>query len=203
MKRNLYLLTAGLVLCSCTEPGDVVTGYARIVTKSSPVAPPVVQPAPAPVQAAPVATVRPAPSAPVKEQFVIEAPVIQPEPIAQPAPAPVATQPTIITKPAPAAVAAAPAPVVYPPVVSQQQPVVTTPAPAPAPAATQKPVAQVTHPVYSAPVSQQQPVLSTPPARVDWNSPRQVAPKKRDYPIMPGQNRGLRNRKPSNIYYYN
>ncbi|MBR2145371.1 MAG: hypothetical protein IJ956_07505, partial [Akkermansia sp.] len=60
MKRNLYLIAAGLVLCSCTEPGDVVTGYARIITKNQPVVSvPVAKPSPV---SAPVAAPAPAPT---------------------------------------------------------------------------------------------------------------------------------------------
>ena len=48
MKRNLYLLSLGLVLCSCSEQYDVVTGHARIITKSTPE-----------IEAAPVAIILP------------------------------------------------------------------------------------------------------------------------------------------------
>ena len=64
MKRNLYLLSMGLVLCSCSERYDVVTGHARIVTKSTPVVEyatvPEPEPAPAP-QPAPVSQPDPEP----------------------------------------------------------------------------------------------------------------------------------------------
>ena len=94
MKRNLYLLSIGLVLCSCSEPTDVVTGHARVITKSAPA------PVAAPVAAAVVAEPAPAP------EIVTPAPA--PEPVEVTAPEPVEEAPVlsqnqpVTTEPAPA-----------------------------------------------------------------------------------------------------
>ena len=95
-----------------------------------------------------------------------------------------ATRATVVTKPAPVA---APAPQYVTPQPVVQQPVVQ-----------QRPVYTSTH--NTNPVSQQQPAV-TAPAAPNWNTPQRVNPQKRAYPIMPGQNRGLRNRKATNMYY--
>lgn len=231
MKRNLYLLSIGLVMCSCTEPGDVVTGHARILLKNQPtvvavpapeaVAPPapapepeatpapapktVATPAPEPVEEKPVlaqnqpVTTEPTP-APAEESTVIA----QKQPAsAEPAPAPKA-EPTVETMPAPvtqepvevkSVVQPAPAPVeekkTATPFFSQQQKdaaaIATKPTPAPAPA----PVAQPR--VVKPTVSQQQPATTT-PRGVNYRTPQVTQPVRRSFPIMPGQNRGLKNR---------
>lgn len=210
MKRNLYLIAAGLVLASCTEPGDVVTGYARVITRNQPVmATPVAKPAPAP---APVAVTQPAPE---QYQVVTEPapqPISQPERavvsqnqpiVAAPAAAP-APAPEVVVKPAPVP---APAVTVQPAPVASRATVITksTPAPAaapaPAPAVVQPSPYAVNRPNYTSTVSQQQPAVSAPPARPNWRTPQQVNPQKKAYPTMPGQNRGLRSKK-INTYYY-
>ena len=64
MKRTPYLLALGIILCSCSEPGDVVTGRARVVMKNVPapeLAPlPVFEETPAPaIAAAPAPVIAP------------------------------------------------------------------------------------------------------------------------------------------------
>lgn len=174
MKRNLYLLSLGLVMCSCTEPGDIVTGHARIVLKNQPA----VVEAPAPIQE-PVAT--PAP-----------------EPVATPAP--VAEEQPALEQKAPSSAEPAPAPAVEKKgttsLFGQQQKEGSTPvstaeaAPAPAP----KPAPAAAQPrVIKPSVSQMQPKTTT-PRGVHYSTPQVTQPAKRTYPIMPGQNRGLKNR---------
>lgn len=247
MKRNLYLVAAGLILSSCTEPGDVVTGYARIVMKNQP-APVAVAPVVAPAPAPEPIVEAPAPAPEPQPIYTPEPVVAQNQPVTtEPEPViinePVVAEPAVQTEPTPAAVVEAeekkpqveekPAAVVAPvtaaaatpAVAAQQQPVTTTPpaaratvvtrpAPAPAPVAAPvvapKPQAPRVTPTQQAAaprvqynaVTQNQPV-TTIPQQVNWRTPQKALPKK-DYPTMPGQNRGLRNRKPKNNrnYYY-
>lgn len=264
MKQNLYLASLGLLLCSCSEPGDVVTGHARIITKSSPVvaaAPALPQPAPLAEEAVPEPqtiisqnqpeVVEPLPpiSSEIKEEkpTIITKPAPAPQPVVAeptPAPEPVATapepEPTVLSqnqpkvsepppvleekpvivqkeelkkaKPAPVSKAESEVTIVKAQeeeeittdptvIVGQKQPVtstpvkpalVTKPAPTPTPAPAAAP--RVIRPNASSVVSQQQPAVSAPASSVNWNTP-QVKPKAlRTYPIMPGQNRGLRRR---------
>lgn len=175
MKYKILSLSFALVLCSCTEPGDVVTGHARIVSWP----PQAVAPAPQPV----VVTPAPAPQTPPASKPVPE-PTVRKAPTA-PVAVPGAQYVVQHHEPAPAA--------------AQKQPRVLPPAPAPAPQPapyTQpQPVAQAVS-IYqstdSSPVAQNQPA-TTPPPGVQWHTP-QLRPQKKKYPIMPGQNRGLRNR---------
>ena len=287
MKRNLYLLSIGLVLCSCSEPTDVVTGHARIIMKNTPV----VAPAPVAEVAAPVVvtapelpkadyvvekptpvvsqnqpvTKEPAPAPTIIEEKPAPAPVAQNQPVTtepapaptiieeKPAPAPVAQNQPVTTEPSPAPApvevdkpviqrkpvteaVAAPAPVEKKPVatpVAQNQPATTEPAPAtkpaaaasaativsqtqpgsatiitstpapivtpvaaavPAPVAAPAPKPVATQPQVVRPaVSQQQP-RTTAPTSSGYRTPQTYQSKKRSFPIMPGQNRGLKNR---------
>lgn len=237
MKRNLYILAAGLLVSSCIEPSDVVTGRARVVFKNQPVA------APAPVAATPSApkALPPAPK-PVVEAPVIEKPiakkiveakpeVIKPDSSSlyviempnQPAPESSETtgSKTFFSQTQPAAVEtpAAPAEPKKEQSVIKNQPVTATPAtekkaeeePAPffsqnqnAPTITTSPagIAPVPAPTpttstqprtVSPSVAQQQPSTTSPTAS-QYRTPQSTLPTKRTYPIMPGQNRGLRNR---------
>lgn len=164
MKRNLYLLSLGLVLCSCSEQYDVVTGHARVITKSTPVIE--ATPAPEPVISAPVietvAEVTPAPAPEIVAAEPVAAPAIEEKPssvISQNQPA--LTEPT----PAPEVVAATP-------LFAQSQPETTEPAQpviiAAEPAATQAATEEVAKPAPKeeekpAPViSQNQPMTSEP-----------------------------------------
>lgn len=141
MKANRFILPllAAIVISSCSEPTDVVTGHAMIMRQGI-TTPVVSEPTPAP------------------------APIIVPE-----------VKPT----PAPVAVVAAPAPTPAPKVTA-------APAPKPMPKAS--------------PVAQQQPTFVTPPpvARTQTTPTpaiqQPVCPTtgRRVYPVMPGQNRGLR-----------
>ncbi len=216
MKLSPCLLSLGLILCSCVEPGDVVTGHARVLMKN---VPSVEIPAPAPEIVVPEESPAPQPIVTQKQPVVSE-----------PAPAPA---PVVAEEEKPVVIATAPAPVAEKPaeepapqsIVAQKQPVVAAPAPAPAP----KPVVEQKQPVVTAPAvtvptatatvitrssatpapavtqhrvvtprvnpaAQQQPVTTT-PSRINWNTPQSKPQSKRSYPIMPGQNRGLRNRK--------
>lgn len=205
MKRNLYLLAMGVILCSCSDNTDIVTGRATVVLKNpvTTTAPVVATPeaAPLPIAAAPVATsVAEAQKAPEPEVKVAEATEVPAAPkeddervqdtgffLSQnqtetkeipPAPAPA------VSAPAPAVQTVAPAPVASTPATAT----VITPTPAPTP----KPAIST---------------LNTSPhttgTSVRQNQPRTLAPYghnysnepvKRSYPIMPGQNRGLRSR---------
>lgn len=206
MKRNLYLLTLGLVLCSCSEPGDVVTGHARIVLKTDPApvatvaevpTPEVVTPAPEVVTPAPVDPA-PAPEPVIDEPetsaVAQNQPVTtEPEPASTPQPffSQKQSEATVITSTQPTApVVETPAPepkvTVHAP---QPKPVVT--APAPKPQVIQAPAPK---PAPAKPVVTQQQPRATVPAGTSYYAPQTVQPKKRTYPIMPGQNRGLRNR---------
>lgn len=164
MKRNLYLLSLGLVLCSCSEQYDVVTGHARIITKSTPVIE--ATPVPEPVISAPVietvAEVTPAPAPEIVAAEPVAAPAIEEKPssvISQNQPA--LTEPT----PAPEVVAATP-------LFAQSQPETSEPAQsviiAAEPAATQAATEEVAKPapkeeVKPAPViAQNQPTTSEP-----------------------------------------
>ena len=83
-----------------------------------------------------------------------------------------------------------PEPRIVKPAVSQNQPVVTSPAPI----ATEKPQVTTSAPITVKPkVSQNQPA-TTAPRGVNYRNSATGQPVKRKYPIMPGQNRGLRNR---------
>ena len=245
MKRNLYLLSLGVILCSCTESGDVVTGHARIImpanvssiyapatmqkptvvttpeTVISQQQPATTEPSPAPVveQKQPVTTTpepvveekpavvntpepeaAPAPAVALEPEVV--APVTTPEPkpiIAQnqpittePLPAPAAETTPIVEQKQPVVTEPVPAAPAPKPVVEQKQPVVTTPT-VTVPAATPAPQPTMVAP-RSNPVSQQQPA-ATVPQSVNWNTPQTQPQVKRTFPIMPGQNRGLRARK--------
>ncbi len=169
MKLRTYtpLCLAALAFVSCEEY-DVPAGTARITRLHAP-APTVVTPvAPKPEMKAP---------APMPE--------VKPEPPARKHVA-AQQQPAAVTKPVPTT----PAPVAAP-LPEQPKVVVKAPAPKPevkAPAPAPKP--QVTKPI----VSQQQPE----PSATYSNRPRlPIAPpsaQKRDYPLMPGQNRGLKSR---------
>lgn len=257
MKKNLYLLSCGILLCSCSEPTDVVTGHARIIlSNSAPVVTPVAASplslAPAPQQKveepAPAATaetvVEPQveekaqpsknslfaqnqpkveqPASPV-ETAVVQAPTPEikteisvpaaPEikPVAETAaPAaeeavktteelvvkstPVSQNQPVVSAPASAEIkkpeVTLPEPRIVKPAVSQNQPVVTSPAPI----ATEKPQVTTSAPITVKPkVSQNQPA-TTAPRGVNYRNSATGQPVKRKYPIMPGQNRGLRNR---------
>lgn len=213
MKRNLYLLAMGVILCSCSDNTDIVTGRATVVLKNpvTTMTPVVATPeaAPLPIAAAPVASVAEAQKAPepeVKEAVAAEVPAAPKENDARvqdtgfflsqnqtetkeipPAPAPA------VSTPAPAVQTVAPAPAVQ---TITPAPVASTPATAtvitPTPAPTPKPAIST---------------LNTSPhttgTSVRQNQPRTLAPYglnysnepvKRSYPIMPGQNRGLRSR---------
>ena len=236
MKRNLYLLSIGLLLCSCSESYDTITGHARVITRNTPVTSSVITPEEAPVAAASVAP-QPA-EAPVStstepqyQSTGAEAAAASvtaasaPTPLFsqnQPKPAE-PDQPTIVKADTPAApevkkeerapipeyLLATPAPVAQveekkpEPIVTQKQPVTTVP-----PIETQAQITASTGnqdkptiitksqpaPVVSAtplmvkpkstPVAQQQPSYSEP----------RTQSTKRTYPVMPGQNRGLRRR---------
>ena len=261
MKRNLYLLSIGLVLCSCSEPTDVVTGHARIIMKNTPV----VAPAPVAEVAAPVVvtapelpkadyvvekptpvvsqnqpvTTEPAPAPTIIEEKPAPAPVAQNQPVTtepSPAPAPVEVDKPVIQRKPVTETVAAPAPVEKKPVatpVAQNQPATTEPAPAtkpaaaasaativsqtqpggatiisstpapvvtpvaaavPAPVAAPAPKPVATQPQVVRPaVSQQQP-RTTAPTSSGYRTPQTYQSKKRSFPIMPGQNRGLKNR---------
>ena len=185
MKYKLSLIALSLFLCSCSEPEDVVTGHARIITWP-----------PQPVPAAPKAEIAAPVAKPQPQNPVATAPAVKPAPVSPP-----------VVTPAPVAVPGAQYVVQHQqpaPVVAQNQPRIAPP-PAPAPAVPQPQYVAplpVSHPasVYassSSPVAQQQPTTTTPPA-VQWRTPQQRV-QKRAYPTMPGQNRGLRNK---NYTYY-
>ena len=97
----------------------------------------------------------------------------------------VAQQPpsTVTPPPAPAQ------PQVYVP-AAQDKPIIITKT-QPAPTVTAQPLMVKPSVVKPTPVAQQQPRYSTP----------QAQPKKRSYPVMPGQNRGLRRRDNSSYQY--
>lgn len=220
MKRNLYLLAMGVILCSCSDNTDIVTGRATVVLKNPVTTAPVVatpEAAPLPIAAAPVASVAAPVAASVAEEQKAPEPVVKVAETAEvpaapksenarvqdtgfflsqnqtetkvipPAPAPA------VSTPAPAVQTVAPAPEVKP---ATPAPVASAPAAAtvvtPTPAPTPKPTIST---------------LNTSPhttgTSVRQNQPRAIAPYghnytnepvKRNYPIMPGQNRGLRSR---------
>ena len=260
MKRNLYLLSIGVILCSCTESYDQVTGHARIITRNAPVIAPVTVPEETPIATEAVEPVQVVSEQPVSVPELKETStsvvaqnqpaLTDPAPVAEAAPLFAQNQPesaepeqqTVIIKEEPAAPAAevkeevqpaattqeqpvsvvaqnqpittepAPAPAEEKkpePVIAQPQPATTTPPPAPAQPQISVPAANQDKPVIvtktqpapvvtgtplmvsptvvkpkSTPVAQQQPRYSSP----------QAQPKKRSYPVMPGQNRGLRRR---------
>lgn len=191
MKRNLYLLSLGLVLCSCSEQYDVVTGHARIITKSTPV----IEAAPAaePVIAAPaietVAEMTPAPEIVTEEPAPV--PAVEEKPasvvsqnqpaLTEPAPAPEAaatplfaqSQPETAEPAQPVIIAAEQAPVETPkeeakpaPVITQNQPATSEPAPAPEvkqDSATASAAPQEEVKKTTPVVAQQQPAAVTPP----------------------------------------
>lgn len=224
MKKNLYLLSIGMLVCSCSEPGDVVTGHARVLFKNAP-APVVSSPGPGARL-----TIAPKPVAPAPE-------VVAPKPVAEkPAPAPeparvVAQKQPVTTEPTPAPElkpAPAPAPeaekkteapslpalrqnqpATTPARIAPSQPEVPTPAeitPAPVQVSTPAvaeakpaPAPEVSKPRVARPrISQKQP-RTTSPSRANNYTPQATQPAKRRYPTMPGQNRGLRtSRRPQN-----
>lgn len=251
MKRNLYLLSLGLLACSCSEPMDVVTGRAQIIMKNAPapvisrdIAKPAplaaVKPQPVLVEAAPIQAPERNAATPVspsrrslaaQNQPVAAAPAPAPKPVIeepvkplvlqQPvevkaAPQPkvkpvvVETKPVVTQSPGTDFLVVKPAPTPKKAVVSQQQPVTTLPAPKPAIEAPAKPVIEkkpvvVATPAPVKPVIEPAPVVTPPsvPAKpvVAQQQPRTTAPAtapqttqpaKRRYPVMPGQNRGLR-----------
>ena len=206
MKRNLYLLSVGLVFCSCSEPEDVVTGHARVIMKSAPVQN--VEPVPVSLPAPPEKTVSvtPAPE-PIRETpskpVIAQNQPVTTEPAAAPAaPAPEEKPVEIQSKPSPEPPAPAAEEKTATPFFSQQQknaevietkpaptPVqVTTPAPVPAP----KPLAVIPARKVKPAVSQRQPATTSPGSY--YRTPQTISPARRSYPIMPGQNRGLKNR---------
>ena len=199
MKRNLYLLSLGLVLCSCSEQYDVVTGHARIITKSAPVIEEV--PASEPVIAAPaietVAEVTPAPAPEIVVAEPASAPAIEETPSSV-----VSQNQPVLTEPPPAPEVAAT------PLFAQSQPETTEPAqpviiaaePAPALAAAEEvvktalkeeeklaPAPEVKQ--ESAPViAQQQPVTTTPtPApQEEVKKPTPVVAQPQPVAVTPG-----------------
>lgn len=233
MKKSFYLLSSGILLCSCSEPTDVVTGHARILLSNS---------APVVTTAATSLTLAPA------QQPKVEAPVVQAPPaeavaettsqeqeepakttlftqnqpeVKQPAPPVEITEiqaPTPEVNPAAEITTSVPENMVQKKEeaeakispVAQNQPTVSTPAPA----EQEKPAVSQNQPVITPPALEaaEKPQVSTPAPvtvkpRVSQNQPATTAPRgvnyrnittgqpvKRKYPIMPGQNRGLRNR---------
>ena len=136
MKKNLYLLSLGILACSCSEPTDVVTGRARVIYTTYPAAQAInVQPAAEPVQA-------PAPAASVSLARDIEPATTtttttpkkplasQNQPVTTaPDPMPIAEAPIVKPEPAPLPETTTPAP--RKSLATQQQPATTTPAHAP------------------------------------------------------------------------
>lgn len=195
MKKNLIILTSGLLLCSCVDTKyDVVTGHARVISSSyHGSAQPVVRAETQPVVAAEPVQIAPAPAPAVPK----------PVPVAPARSNPVSLQQPAVAHVAPKPVPAAPAEPVMPAKkttpVAQHQPAVVPP-PAPAPVVTPSPVAK---PIIEKPAPGQlyvvvkpQPVPAAPKATiVSQKQPAAVTPPApRSYPVMPGQNRGLRTR---------
>lgn len=212
MKKQLAFGASAIVLAACSSVEEIkpdeIDGHARIIrntpTVVAPAYTPVVPPAPAVVhQQQPAAPVAPQP----KPRYI--APPLPPTP-----PAVTRTQATpqpVVTPPAPRPVPAARG-------VSQNQPTITTP-PAPRPARRTRAASQ-NQPVVNEHASGSLPAVSESlvdhratqpqkpmvqpkpkPAPVATPSMQQRQPNvsapgrnTRDYPIMPGQNRGLRAR---------
>lgn len=183
MKIHHFILPllGAVAMTSCSEPTDVVTGRATVMRRDIAPTPAAATPTPQPV-AMPTPTPAPEPELAPEPAPAVTASQQQPE---LEAPAPVVVEPApvaspIVTPPAPAPAPATP--------VAQQQPKLTAPAP--------KPVVTAPAPQPKAtPVAQQQPRLMAPPAAhpaVKTTQPTCPTTGRRIYPVMPGQNRGLR-----------
>ncbi len=206
------------------EPAPVIAKPVAPIATPAPA--PVEEPAPAPApepepEPQPVAAQQQpaAATAPV----VVSEPIPEPLPPAEETPAPAEPQP-VVAQNQPVVAEAAPQRSEPEPepksVVSQQQPKVTPPAPKPEP----KPVVSQQQPVVNRPVaapapkpavyvpptprtvshaaSQQQPThynnSRLPIANPNWATPQNHRKATRDYPLMPGQNRGLKARRTVN-----
>ncbi len=235
MKRSLFLLSGGLLLCSCTSEYDVVTGHARILTGDYagplPLTRAQLEPVAQPVAAQPVVT--PPVAAPTRPAVVSQRQPRQASalPLAPATPAkPETKQPEIKPVPETVTPAAPDKKVETTGSVSQKQPAIASSAaavkqaPKPEPAVKPAPVKKTPTSGVSKSVSQKQPAITAPPAPapaqviekrepgqlyvvvkpqqpaapatpVSQQQPRVTAPARKDVPVMPGQNRGLRNRR--------
>lgn len=176
MKKNLYLLSLGILACSCSEPMDVVTGHARVIYPTAPATPVInVQPQAERVQS-------PAPKPPVSL-----APETKPEP-ATPKKAFISQNQPVLTAPEPIVeIPAKPVPALDPEVtspnpkkvfISQSQPVTTTPIPAP--------IAKIQEPaVETINVPGAQYVITTPKKEIIPQIQPAIQPVLKEVPVKP------------------
>ncbi len=208
MKTYIPLfLAASLTLVSC-ETRDQIAGHARVSRINTPTPAPVIVEQPV----APVAAPVPAPLPAVEEPAPAPQPLVAqkqptppvtdvPAPTPAPEPKPIVSQqqPAVAAAPAAPAAAAtvytAPKPAAH--IASQQQPTYTRPQPRSHVASQQQPQAYTRPQPSTHAASQQQPTYSNsrlPIANPRWSTPQNRKPARRDYPLMPGQNRGLKSR---------
>ena len=176
MKKNLYLLSLGILACSCSEPMDVVTGHARVIYPTAPATPVInVQPQAERVQPPapkpPVSLVpetKPEPATPKKAFISQNQPVLTaPEPIVEIPAKPVPALDPEVTSPNPKKV-----------FISQSQPVTTTPIPAP--------IAKIQEPaVETINVPGAQYVITTPKKEINPQIQPATQPVLKEVPVKP------------------